>query len=259
MTVAAILGIGYFTWPHALRLVAPCTALHLRCNYSSLSGAFLGEALTCGFLGFAMTGQEWTSARCAAALDLLDKGTKREPESPRNQTVLRSGVPFEIEAGREFIEVKKNGDVIGKAAGRITNKTGKNLVDVNVTGVLTVKFGDRKTVSVESYFWSDRIKPTVSTSRPWRDGESVEFSVKTDQKIDALYREYEATAARFDISLKASDPLDFAYEGIIFTAPINWTDVRVPEKRATKRTQGTDDGGDGSQSADAARRGASGL
>lgn len=143
---------------------------------------------------------------------------------------LDPNTPFEVKD--IVIDTLKTSDegIFYEIKGSITNETGKSLSSVDLTGRLSIIF-ENKTEKVDNNWRNDILQRKVSESKPWYDGEAIEFSIKTDN-IKKIFLDYEPQYAFFTIEMNASDPVGYNYNKAIYEVDMKdrWNAVRKTRK-----------------------------
>lgn len=109
-----------------------------------------------------------------------------------------------------------NGGVSYKIKGKVVNHTGKSISKADMEGSLTLYF-ENKTEKVKNSIFKnfDILKKNVSESRPWKDGETIDFTIITNE-IKNIYLEYDPQYVFFTIEMSASDPIGYSYNKTIY-------------------------------------------
>lgn len=136
--------------------------------------------------------------------------------------------PFKVTSVTSDTLIVSEEGVSYEIQGKVVNHTGKSISDADMSGCLSVIF-ENKTENATSngYSYKSVLKKDVSESKPWRDGEAIEFTIKTD-KIKQIYLDYDPQYVFFTIEMLASDPIGYSYNKAIYEVDMKgrWNAVR---------------------------------
>lgn len=107
-------------------------------------------------------------------------------------------------------------------SGAIRNNTGKTLSGGFVNAVLIVNFGADV---VKVRLGADGLKPEIDGKKPWRDGRARFFEVETFVFPEVML-EYTPTSAQARLMVVAEDPVDFTFEGPVWSMNFDWLSAR---------------------------------
>ncbi len=129
---------------------------------------------------------------------------------------LDKDAPFKVtDIAIDTLEVSEEG-VSYKIQGKVVNHTGKSISDADMSGSLKVIFENKTEEVSNSYSKNHKVlKKEVSESHPWKDGESIEFTVITHE-IKEIYLDYDPQYVFFTIEMSASDPIGYSYDKAIY-------------------------------------------
>ena len=116
-----------------------------------------------------------------------------------------------------------------KIQGKVVNHTGKSISHANMSGSLKVIFENKTEEVSNSYSKNHKIlKKEVSESHPWKDGESIDFTVFTSE-IKQIYLDYDPQYVFFTIEMSASDPIGYSYNKAIYEVDMKdrWNAIRT--------------------------------
>lgn len=140
--------------------------------------------------------------------------------------------PFKVTSVTSDTLIVSEEGVSYEIQGKVVNHTGKSISDADMSGCLSVIF-ENKTENATSngYSYKSVLKKDVSESKPWRDGEAIEFTIKTD-KIKQIYLDYDPQYVFFTIEMLASDPIGYSYNKAIYEVDMKgrWNAVRKTRK-----------------------------
>lgn len=118
-----------------------------------------------------------------------------------------------------------SGRIRGKVRGELLNNTDHVLVDGELEFKFTVTFEDgcpreiRGTKSLSSLGVSER--------KPWRPGESVPFTISSDEHLPEITGEFAAERVELELFAFVEDPICWRARGVVATAPANWQAATV--------------------------------
>lgn len=129
---------------------------------------------------------------------------------------LDTDAPFEImDISTDTFKLSEEG-VSYQIQGKVVNHTGKSISYAKMSGSLCVIFENKtETATSDGYSYKSVLKKDVSESKPWRDGEAIDFSIQTDL-IKKIYLDYDPQYVFFTIEMSASDPIGYSYDKAIY-------------------------------------------
>ncbi len=142
---------------------------------------------------------------------------------------LDKDAPFKIVDVTTDTLMLSNEGVSYKIQGKVVNHTGKSISYANMKGALKVIFENKTEEVTNRYSKNHKIlKKEVSESHPWKDGESIDFTVFTDE-IKQIYLDYDPQYVFFTIEMSASDPIGYSYNKAIYEEDMKgrWNTVRA--------------------------------
>lgn len=141
---------------------------------------------------------------------------------------LDKDAPFKITDIAADTLMLSNEGVSYKIQGKVVNHTGKSISYANMSGSLKVIF-ENKTEEVSNRYSKNHkiLKKEVSESHPWKDGETIDFTVITDE-IKQIYLDYDPQYVFFTIEMTASDPIGYSYNKAIYEEDMKgrWNAIR---------------------------------
>lgn len=141
---------------------------------------------------------------------------------------LDKDAPFKITDITADTLMLSNEGVSYKIQGKVVNHTGKSISYANMSGSLKVIF-ENKTEEVSNRYSKNHkiLKKEVSESNPWKDGETIDFTVITDE-IKQIYLDYDPQYVFFTIEMTASDPIGYSYNKAIYEEDMKgrWNAIR---------------------------------
>ena len=141
---------------------------------------------------------------------------------------LDKDAPFKITDITADTLMLSNEGVSYKIQGKVVNHTGKSISYANMSGSLKVIF-ENKTEEVSNRYSKNHkiLKKEVSESHPWKDGETIDFTVITDE-IKQIYLDYDPQYVFFTIEMTASDPIGYSYNKAIYEEDMKgrWNAIR---------------------------------
>ena len=112
--------------------------------------------------------------------------------------------------------------------GKVVNHTGKSISHADMDGSLKVIFENKTEEVSNSYSKNHKVlKKEVSESHPWKDGESIDFSVITHE-VKQIYLDYDPQYVFFTIEMSADDPIGYSYNKAIYEVDMKdrWDAIR---------------------------------
>lgn len=141
---------------------------------------------------------------------------------------LDKDAPFKITGVTADTLMLLNEGVSYKIQGKVVNHTGKSISYANMSGSLKVIFENKTEEVTNRYSKNHKIlKKEVSESHPWKDGETIDFTVITDE-IKQIYLDYDPQYVFFTIEMTASDPIGYSYNKAIYEEDMKgrWNAIR---------------------------------
>lgn len=141
---------------------------------------------------------------------------------------LDKDAPFKITGVTADTLMLSNEGVSYKIQGKVVNHTGKSISYANMSGSLKVIFENKTEEVTNRYSKNHKIlKKEVSESHPWKDGETIDFTVITDE-IKQIYLDYDPQYVFFTIEMTASDPIGYSYNKAIYEEDMKgrWNAIR---------------------------------
>lgn len=115
-----------------------------------------------------------------------------------------------------------------KIQGKVVNHTGKSISHADMSGSLKVIFENKTEEVSNSYSKNHKVlKKEVSESHPWKDGESIDFTVITHE-VKQIYLNYDPQYVFFTIEMSAGDPIGYSYNKAIYEVDMKdrWNAIR---------------------------------
>ncbi|PJB40207.1 MAG: hypothetical protein CO108_15515 [Deltaproteobacteria bacterium CG_4_9_14_3_um_filter_63_12] len=109
--------------------------------------------------------------------------------------------------------------VVGEAA----NKFGDVIHRATVTGLLYLDFSDEVVILRASS--GNGFREDIGSDKPWEQDGAERFVVFT-REVDPIYCRYEPREAIAAIHLSVETPLGSTYEGVVWSAPIDWSMIK---------------------------------
>lgn len=141
---------------------------------------------------------------------------------------LDKDAPFKITDIAADTLMQSDEGVSYKIQGKVVNQTGKSISHADMSGSLKVIFENKTEEVTNRYSKNHKIlKKEVSESHPWKDGESIDFTVFTSE-IKQIYLDYDPQYVFFTIEMTASDPIGYSYNKAIYEEDMKgrWNAIR---------------------------------
>ncbi len=141
---------------------------------------------------------------------------------------LDKNAPFKITSVTADTLKLSNTGVSYKIQGKVVNHTGKSISHADLSGSLKVIFENKTEEVSNSYYKNNKVlKKEVSESHPWKEGESIDFSVITNE-VKQIYLDYDPQYVFFTMEMSASDPVGYSYNKAIYEKDMKerWNAIR---------------------------------
>jgi len=125
----------------------------------------------------------------------------------------------------EFVLYESSHKINGRVRGEIVNAGSRVITDGELKFKVTVQFAEGCEREIRGEKSLRSLK--VTDAKPWRPGETLGFTITSDEELTAVTGEFEAESLTWELYAFVEDPLCHQARGVLLDLPGAWTAATV--------------------------------